>query len=269
MMYKTRLINQLTLKTKKMIKKDKAIEQERYDSRAINHIKSNSSNQKKTILDIPLIHRKPYIVYEDYLKSILDKNIKVLEIGSGTGEHTYSIIKSGADITASDISPNSLNILQKRYKNYKNFQTKVADMESLPFDSNSFDLVCSAGSLSYGNHTMVRNEIERVLKPYGYFVCVDSLNHNPIYIANRFINYLKKDRSISTIKRIPSLNLILSYEKIFKVEKISFHGSLIWLSPLISFIFGDKSASNLLDWFDRKIKVKKSAFKFVFLLRKR
>ena len=107
------------------------------------------------------------------------------------------------------------------------------------------------------------------MKPNGYFVCVDSLNHNPIYIANRFINYLKKDRSKSIIQRIPSLNLISSYEKIFKVEKISFHGSLIWLSPLISFIFGDKNASNFLDWFDRKIKVKKSAFKFVFLLKRR
>ena len=142
-------------------------------------------------------------------------------------------------------------------------------MERLPFSSNSFDAVCSAGSLSYGDHILVRDEINRVLKPEGYFVCVDSLNHNPIYTFNRFINFIRKERSKSVIQRIPSLRLIKFYEKKFQTKKISFFGSLIWLSPLISFIFGDNKAANLLDWFDRTIKVKKSAFKFVFLGKKK
>ena len=252
-----------------MSKKDKTTERDRYDLRAINHIQSNSSIKHKTVLDIPIILRQPYIIYEQYLKSILNKNLKVLEIGSGTGEHTYLLIKSGAEVTASDISPNSLKILKNRYKDFENFKIKVADMERLPFSSNSFDMVCSAGSLSYGDHILVRDEIDRVLKPEGYFVCVDSLNHNPIYTFNRFINFIRKERSKSVIQRIPSLRLIKFYEKKFQIKKISFFGSLIWLSPLISFIFGDNKAANLLDWFDRTIKVKKSAFKFVFLGKKR
>ena len=252
-----------------MNQKDKTTEKDRYDLRAINHIKSNRFVKQKTILDIPVISRKPYIAYEQYLKSILNKNIKVLEIGSGTGEHTYLLIKSGAEVIASDISPNSLIILKNRYKDSRNFNTKVADMENLPFESNYFDIVCSAGSLSYGDHILVRDEINRVLKPGGYFTFVDSLNHNPIYILNRYINYLRNKRSKSVIERIPSFNLIKSYEEIFLIKKISFHGSLIWLSPLISFIFGDNKAANLLDWFDETIKVKKSAFKFVFLGKKK
>lgn len=252
-----------------MNQKDKTIERDRYDLRAINHIKSNLSVRHKTVLDIPIILRKPYIIYEQYLKSILTKNLKVLEIGSGTGEHTYLLVKSGAEVIASDISPNSLKILKNRYKDFENFKIKVADMESLPFESNSFDIVCSAGSLSYGDHILVRNEINRVLKPQGHFVFVDSLNHNPIYALNRFINYIRKERSKSVNQRIPSFRLIKSYEEIFLIKKISFYGSLIWLSPLISFIFGDNKAANLLDWFDDTIKVKKSAFKFVFLGKKK
>ena len=251
-----------------MNQKDKAIERDRYDLRAINHIESNTPVKEKTILDIPIIFRKPYIVYEQYLKSILNKNIKVLEIGSGTGEWTYLLIKSGAEVVASDISPNSLKILENRYKDFSNFRTKVADMENLPFASNSFDIVCLAGSLSYGDHTLVRDEISRVLKSDGYITFVDSLNHNPIYALNRYINYLRNDRSKSVIDRIPSFDLIKSYEEIFLIKKISFYGSLIWLSPLISFIFGDNKTANLLDWFDETIKVKKSAFKFVFLGKK-
>ena len=252
-----------------MNQKDKTIERDRYDLRAINHIKSNSSDKQKTVLDIPIILRQPYIIYEKYLKSILTKNLKVLEIGSGTGEHTYLLVKSGAEVIASDISPNSLKILKNRYKDFENFKIKVADMESLPFESNSFDLVCCAGSLSYGDHTLVRDEINRVLKPQGHFVFVDSLNHNPIYALNRFINHIRKERSKSVIQRIPSFRLIKSYEEIFLIKKISFYGSLIWLSPLISFIFGDNKTANLLDWFDETIKVKKYAFKFVFLGKKK
>jgi len=252
-----------------MNQKDKTIERDRYDLRAINHIESNTSVKQKTVLDIPIIFRKPYIIYEQYLKSILNKNVKVLEIGSGTGEWTYLLVKSGAEVIASDISPNSLKILKNRYKDFTNFKTKVADMENLPFASNSFDIVCSAGSLSYGDHILVRDEINRVLKPNGYVTFVDSLNHNPIYILNRYINYLRNDRSKSVVERIPSFNLIKSYKEIFLIKKISFYGSLIWLSPLISFIFGDNKTANLLDWFDETIKVKKSAFKFVFLGKKK
>ena len=162
-----------------------------------------------------------------------------------------------------------VEVAKELRKDFENFKIKVADMERLPFSSHSFDIVCSAGSLSYGDNILVRDEINRVLKRDGYFVCVDSLNHNPIYTFNRFINFIRKERSKSVIQRIPSLGLIKSYEKTFIIKKISFFGSLIWLSPLISFIFGDNKAANLLDWFDRTIKVKKSAFKFVFLGKKR
>jgi len=252
-----------------MNKKDKILEKERYDLRAIKHIESRSYSKEKKVVDIPIVLRKPYIIYEKYLKSVLNKKVKVLEIGSGTGEHTFVLVASGAKVIASDISSNSLKVLQNRYNDFTNLKTKVADMENLPFASNSFDIVCSAGSLSYGDHILVRDEINRVLKPDGYFICVDSLNHNPIYVLNRYINYIRKERSKSVIEKIPSFNLIKSYEKIFMIKKINFYGSLIWLSPLISFIFGDNKAANLLDWFDETIKVKKSAFKFVFLGKKK
>ena len=39
------------------------------------------------------------------------------------------------------------------------FSAEVVDMEKLPFD-----VVCSAGSLSYGDNEVVMNEIYRALK---------------------------------------------------------------------------------------------------------
>ena len=36
--------------------------------------------------------------------------------------------------------------------------------------------------------SLVKKEIYRTLKKDGHFICVDSLNHNPIYRLNRFFN---------------------------------------------------------------------------------
>tara|TARA_B110000444_G_C18436347_1_gene409237 strand:+ start:426 stop:593 length:168 start_codon:yes stop_codon:yes gene_type:complete len=54
-------------------------------------------------------------------------------------------------------------------------------MENLPYEKNTFDVVCCAGSLSYGKNLLVLNEINGVLKSDGYFISVDNLNENPIY----------------------------------------------------------------------------------------
>ena len=112
----------------------------------------------------------------------------MLEIGAGTGEFSTTLIALASDgaVTATDISEASLQLLQQRYSNVANLETKVADMEALPFEDESFDVVCSAGSLSYGDNLVVMNEIFRVLRGGGgRFICVDSLNHNPIYKVNR------------------------------------------------------------------------------------
>jgi ubiquinone/menaquinone biosynthesis C-methylase UbiE len=52
-------------------------------------------------------------------------------------------------------------------------------MEKLPFADQSFDIIVSAGSLSYGDNDIVMNEIYRVLKLQGVFIAIDSLNNNP------------------------------------------------------------------------------------------
>ena len=54
----------------------------------------------------------------------------------------------------------------------ENFKAFEAD-KALPFQSQSFDVVVSAGVLSYGGHEITRDEIFRVLK-FGTYICVDS-----------------------------------------------------------------------------------------------
>ena len=164
---------------------DKQIEHNRYDVRAGRELETFSAeNMSKLGAQLFAEYlRTPYLYFESVLQSQLNGEHKVLEIGAGAGQHTDILVKSGADVTATDISGNSLKLLQQRIKQQLNLDvaTKVADMEKLPFDDNSFDYVVCAGSLSYGDPQTVNAEFKRVLKPGGSIVCVDSLNHNPIY----------------------------------------------------------------------------------------
>jgi ubiquinone/menaquinone biosynthesis C-methylase UbiE len=241
---------------------DKQIELYRYDREA-KKIIDNIKYYKK----VPLYLSIAYKYYFKLFKKFNKKN-KLLEIGSGVSINTFRLIKMRFSVCATDISPLSVVVMNKRYSKYKNFSSKIADMEKLPFKNKSFDIVCSAGSLSYGDNKKVMNEIYRVLKFGGGLVLVDSLNNNPIYRFNRYINYVKGNRSGGTLKRMPNVNLIEKYIKKFGYGKVKFFGSITWAFPLLKIVLSEKLITKFSNWVDRKLKIKKSAFKFVLLLNK-
>lgn len=145
----------------------------------------------------------------------------------------------------------------------------MADMEMLPFEANSFDVVTSAGSLSYGDPMLVDAEIRRVLRPGGLFICVDSLNHNPVYRLNRWLHYKKGERTLSTLLRMPTLNRIESISKGFKDTDVHFFGAVSYIMPILARIIGQDQAAKVSDTVDRLVRVRRAAFKFVLVGRGR
>ena len=250
---------------------DKLIERARYDARAQSQMVGSAMIAEVSLgsKTMAVYLQKPYICYEQKISKLIQPSHRVLELGAGTGLHTCALLQTGAQVTASDISPNSLSLLKLKFKSFSgNLKTEVADMENLPFDDSSFDVIASAGCLSYGDCDLVMNEIYRVLKPGGYFICVDSLNHNPVYRLNRTINYLRGRRTASTIMRMPTIPLIESYRRKFGRVELQFFGAFTWLSPLIAKFIGEASTAELSDKIDRLLKVKMSAFKFVMVAQK-
>ena len=242
---------------------DKDIELNRYDQRATEFLKKEKNKFDKS----PILLDEPYEYYFETFKKFNSKN-NLLEIGAGMGENTLRLIKMDFDVCATDISPNSVEVMRKKFSKYKNFSTIIADIENLPFENCSFDLICSAGSLSYGNNQLVMKELYRVLKPNGYVIIVDSLNENLIYKINRYIHYLRKKRSKSTLINMPSLKLINNYIEAFGFGEVKYFGSLTWLYPILNVFLSENKIAKFSNWFDTKINVKKSAFKFVLILKK-
>lgn len=249
---------------------DKQIEFLRYDDRARASLEEDTHKVGITAgagsLAIPLVYRAPYSYYEQCISQHITQHHDVLELCSGTGLHTYMLTQTGARIVASDISSRSLTVLAQRIKGVT---TQVADIEALPFKSNSFDVVAIAGSLSYGEPKLVDAEVRRVLRPGGIFICVDSLNHNPIYRFNRWFHYLRGARTKSTLLRMPTIERIQSISEGFNSVDIRFFGSVSYLMPVYTFITGQNRAAKLSDAVDRMVNVCRSAFKFVLVARER
>lgn len=244
---------------------DKDIEGRRYDNRAKLLIESGNFNFSK---NLPKYLNAPYEFYSFLLKKRCSKS-KVLEIGAGMGENTELLLDFGFEVVATDISPESVKMMNKKFSNYTNFSVEVTDMEKLPFNDESFDVVCSAGSLSYGDNDVVMNEIYRVLKQGGVMIAVDSLNNNPIYRLNRYMHYLKGNRSRSTLIRMPTISFIDKYTKKFGHAEVKFFGAITWTFPLLRKILSEQAVTKLSNWIDAKFNIKGSAFKFVIMLVKK
>jgi ubiquinone/menaquinone biosynthesis C-methylase UbiE len=246
--------------------KDKIIECLRYDTRAQSLIASGCSafgfHSAPGSLAVPPVYRAPYSYYEQCINKYICKEDHILELCSGTGLHTYALAQTGARVVASDISSHSLEVLSQRIAGVV---TRIADIESLPFEASSFDVVAIAGGLSYGDPDLVDAEIRRVLRPGGIFLCVDSLNHNPFYRFNRWFQYRRGVRTKSTLLRMPTIDRIQSISKRFKSADVRYFGAVSYVMPVLARIIGQRHAVEVSDAVDLLVHVHWSAFKFVLL----
>lgn len=250
------------------MKADRNIEKDRYNIRSASKGLEHHVDGSRGSSSIPLVLQAPYLHFEKLISASLDHKMVVLEVGAGTGEHSGVLVDSGAIVVALDISENSLRLMKRSYIGCSGLVVSAGDMEFLPFRSHSFDMVTSAGSLSYGDNQRVMREIWRVLKPNGVFICVDSLNHSWVYRLNRWWRFKRGDRSLSTLKRMPNLELLDAYLETFGRVECRFFGAITWLMPIFCRILGPAAASLISDKCDHFFQTRASAFKFVMLATK-
>ena len=251
---------------------DRFRERERYDKRAQAQLaQSTTLLGPHGAISQPLVIRRPYVVYEDFIRRSTQLGFRAIDLCCGTGLYSFIAASAGAAVTASDIAEHNLLLAQQRAARAAiPLETVEADAEHVPLPDASFDLVTCAGSLSYVDIQSFLSEVTRLLRPGGWFVCVDSLNHNPVYRANRYWAYLRGRRTRSTLRRMPTLTTVAALQDTFIETEASFHGSLSFLAPLLKPIWGESRTAFWLDaWDDRHPAWCPWAFKFVFRGRKR
>jgi len=94
---------------------------------------------------------------------------KILEVGCGLGTDLLQFARGGADVYAIDLTEKAARLARKRLKLYGlKGNISISDSETLPFKSDSFDLVYSWGVIHHTPDTAsAAREILRVCKPGG------------------------------------------------------------------------------------------------------
>ncbi|WP_133407320.1 class I SAM-dependent methyltransferase [Parashewanella tropica] len=122
----------------------------------------------------------------------------VLEIGCGFGNGVELIRRhlNPAHITAVDFDDEMVYATQKRFKGSDEILIQQADAEQLPFEDEQFDMVFEFAVFHHiPNWQQAVVEVNRVLKPRGYFVIEDLYRKaicNPL--ANVFFEHPQTNR---------------------------------------------------------------------------
>ena len=95
--------------------------------------------------------------------------MRVLDVGAGTGNASIPAAQAGAEVTASDLTPELLDAGRARAEaDGLALDWVVADAERLPFADASFDVVMSAiGVMFAPHHQESADELVRVCRPGG------------------------------------------------------------------------------------------------------
>ncbi len=161
---------------------------------------------------------------------------RVLEIGCGTGDLSILCAKSGATVVGVDISENAINIArQKAQEANSNASFEVGDIENLPFENRSFDLVLDREVLSSTMLDQVLRECSRVLSDDGVFLGIECYGHNPLFNFNRSVKAVLGTRTAWAVRHILNRGGVACFRENFReVDVTPFHlSSAIFGLPAI------------------------------------
>lgn len=100
---------------------------------------------------------------------------RMLDLGCGNGRHAIYFAEQGCKASGIDVSQQAIDWAQDWSARKKlDIDFRVADIEHLPYDDETFDVAVSHGVLDHvPMETAVRaaKEVHRVLKPAGLFYC--------------------------------------------------------------------------------------------------
>jgi SAM-dependent methyltransferase len=108
---------------------------------------------------------------------------EVLEVGSGMGEMTTQLARSGARVTAVDISPASIAVARRRAELHGvdgSIDFVVAAGERLPMEPDRFDIAVGKAVLHHLSAAQAAPELHRVLRPGARAAFAEPLGTNPV-----------------------------------------------------------------------------------------
>ena len=112
------------------------------------------------------------------LAQLLPKNLRIVDLGCGTGELVAHLAGAGQHVVGVEPEPAMLALAKERVQSFDNVLLVQGGLDALPLDPESFDLaLCSLVLHHVANLPAAFQEIHRVLNPGGRIIILDMLAH--------------------------------------------------------------------------------------------
>lgn len=125
--------------------------------------------------------------------------MRILELGCGTGNmwtNRLNLIAKCTELVLTDISEGMIKAAHENIGNFPNVSYQVVDIQKIPFETNSFDIVI-ANMMLYHVPDLKKglSEVTRVLREGGKFYCATYGEHGIVqFITNLLKPYGVEDR---------------------------------------------------------------------------
>lgn len=104
----------------------------------------------------------------DYIH--IGEDSKVVEVGSGGGQATGPVLRTGCSLTAVEYGEQFSQLLKDKFKEYPKFSVITGKFEDTEFAENSVDLVFSASAFHWVPEQIGYEKVYSMLKKGGVFV---------------------------------------------------------------------------------------------------
>lgn len=180
----------------------------------------------------------------------IDKGAKVLELGCGTGnmwKNRESVICACSKIILSDFSEGMVAAAKDNIGNYDNIEYKVLDIQEIPYEDATFDVVI-ANMMLYHVPDIDKGltEVRRVLKREGHFYCATYGEHGIIEYLSKLLSAYGVEDNISKNFTLQNGYKILS-KTFSKIEKKEYIDSLAVtnIDDMVDYIYSLSSMTSL------------------------
>ena len=137
-----------------------------------------------------------YTIARRYINEIIGdrKNLKIIDIGAGTGRYSIALADEGHDVTAIDLVKKNVSTIKLKSNKVK---TKQGNALNLKFEDETFDIALLFGPLyhlfSHEDKLKAISEAKRVVKKNGYILIM--------YIMNEYavITYAFKEGNLQKV----------------------------------------------------------------------